>query len=84
MTAMSAEPEYVERLPDIEKSLGTQQPAVDGVPNEAERTKESSPDDATPPKAEEDDEDEKEKAGSMRDYFVSGDNSNMITLTDVQ
>ena len=63
------------RMPDVEKSLGVQPPAVDDMPNKVE-PKEPSPYDANSSERVEDTA-EKESEGSMRDYFVSGEREHL-------
>ena len=79
MTETAAEPVYIRRMPDFEKSLGVQPPAVDDMPNKVE-PREPSPYDANSSEVAKDTAAEKESAGSMRDYFVSGEREHLCCI----
>ena len=65
-----AEPGYPSKIPDAEKSLGTQPPDVEYMPSKVE-PKQPSSDYADSSEVAEDNS-EKEKKGGIKDYFVSG------------
>lgn len=58
-------------MPDVEKSLGAQPPTVDNMPSKVEPNTLTSDDADSSEVAE--DKPEKDKEGSIKDYFVSGE-----------
>ena len=63
-------------MSDVEKSLGAQRPPADSIPSKDELQKPLSEDTDSSQPAE--DKLEKEKAGSLKDYFVSGESEHIL------
>lgn len=78
MAEKAAQSFYPPEMPDVEKSLGAQPPTVDNMPSQVEPKRLSSDDADSSEVA--GDKPDKEKEGSIKDYFVSGESGHLCWI----